>query len=80
MKSPKPKSSTLADFIKRGADAEVEASSFHDDPDAIESLETTLERHELEANASKKSGEKKRGRRPRASKSVEFAPELDRSV
>lgn len=48
MKSPKPKSRTLADFIKRGADAEVEESPLHNDPDAIESVQLTLERHEME--------------------------------
>jgi hypothetical protein len=58
MKSPKPKSRTLADFIKRGPDAEVDSSSFHDDPDAIESIELTLERHQQELESKKPKSQK----------------------
>ncbi len=63
MKSPKPKSRTLADFIRRGPDAEVDSSAFHDDPDAIESIEITLERAQQELDAKKQKSVKTKRRR-----------------
>ena len=44
MKAKRPKSRTLADFLKRGTDAPA-PDDFHDDPNAIESIELTLEKH-----------------------------------
>ena len=52
MKARRPKSRTLADFVKRGADAEV-ASGLHDDPNAIESVELVIESAIREAEAKK---------------------------
>ncbi len=68
MKSPKPKSRTLADFIKRGPDAEVDSSSSHDDPDAIESIELTLERHQQELES--------KNQNPQKAKNGSQAPQL----
>lgn len=42
MKAKRPKTRTLADFLKRGADADV-PDSFHDDPDAIESIQLKMD-------------------------------------
>ncbi len=61
MKAKRPRSRTLSDFLKRGADASA-SDDFHDDPNAIESVELTLEKHaQSNADATAKQRESSSG-------------------
>lgn len=80
MKSQKPKSRTLADFIKRGPDAEVDSTSFLEDPDAIESIEIELERHERELDAKKNKTSKNKKRHTIHSQDVDSNSVEDKLV
>jgi hypothetical protein len=79
MKARRPKSRTLADFLKRGADAEV-SSEFHDDPNAIESVELAIESASEESKATKpkhRTAKRKQSpkSKPTTSDDSDFSPE-----
>ncbi|XZE34950.1 transcription-repair coupling factor [Pirellulaceae bacterium SH501] len=81
MKAKRPKSRTLSDFLKRGADAS-EPDDFHDDPNAIESIELTLEKHaqrESAASSKQKSGAKEAARKRSIPKSGVKIPQAEKA-